>query len=143
MIVKLSKETGGHSWSCSFYKCWTLSNNTKIYSCCISCPMKMTFNCWNIALHPRISTWFTTLGGVVGTLWDFNNVVMAIEIPSWELLWMLSPTFAWTSKGGVHKGCVELSHIRASEQFFMSMWNVKSTFIRYVWISIQLFFHKH
>jgi hypothetical protein len=25
----------------------------------------------------------------------------------------------------------------------MSMWNVKSTFIRYVWISIQLFFHKH
>jgi hypothetical protein len=60
----------------------------------------------------------------VGTLWDFNNVVMALEIPSWELLWMLSPTFARRAKGGMHKG-FELSHIRANEQIFMSMWNVK------------------
>jgi len=151
MVVKSSKETWGHNWSSPSYECWTLnsvvciSSNRRSYSCCVGCPLKMALIWSNIILHCLNLKSSYHIRWSYGDMWDFENVVANVGIPPWKLLrlWIMSPRKIYI----IHiewwgQGVWILTH--------MGKWlildghvNCEDIFKRYVWVSIQLSFHRH
>ncbi len=151
MIVKSSKETWGHSWSSPSYECWTLNNVICIsrsrtsYSCCVGCPLKMPLIRWNITLH------YLDLKSSYHSRWSYGDMVT---------LWKCCCK-CWNSSMGTIKVVMNnvtkiyIKHTEWREQgvwilTHMGKWLIldghvdcEDIFKMYVWVFIQLSFHRH